>query len=455
MEKVDKSNLAYMGQDFQYAAAKMLIEDQRLFRDLYKILDQNCFSDPVIRKIIGTEKDMYAKNKIVPSYSEIEMRIRSKEIDAIEVEYVEETIDKLKRTSSSGYVYIKEELINFFKWKYAILVFNKGLEKLKDVYDETAFKKVLKDVVILTNPEENYQEIKFTKENVIKVLTEGEEEVIPTGINEVDKRIAGGLGRTEIGLFTALTGYGKTTFGSVIAHNAAVNGYKVLQIYFEDKQTDMLRKQLSIIDSGVQINKLMGMTYESAEMYASKIVKENGFLKASENHILAKMENKETTVEDIEDLIEHLLNNEDFRPDMIVIDYFGCLKFSRNGAKDIYLAQADCMRKIKNLAFNYNVAIWIMQQNNRPSSDKTAGMGNWQGAYEATQPASVWIELQRTKEQKENGRADLIFNKTRHSQPKEDLLDIVFNNGTMTIDCTDTTEIELNEIYKYNDYESD
>lgn len=137
MEKVDKSNLAYMGQDFQYAAAKMLIEDQRLFRDLYKILDQNCFSDPVIRKIIGTEKDMYAKNKIVPSYSEIEMRIRSKEIDAIEVEYVEETIDKLKRTSSSGYVYIKEELINFFKWKYAILVFNKGLEKLKDGYDET------------------------------------------------------------------------------------------------------------------------------------------------------------------------------------------------------------------------------------------------------------------------------------------------------------------------------
>ena len=450
MEKIDKSNLGYMGSEFQYIAAKELIEDQHLFRDLYKILDQNCFSDPVIRKIIGTEKDMFAKNKIVPSYSEIEMKLRSKEIDGTEIEYISETFDKLKRTSSEGYVFIKEELINFFKWKYAIMVFNKGLEKLKDGYDEAAFKKMLKEVSVLTSPEEKYQEIKFTRENVIKVLTEGDDEVIPTGIKGIDERIAGGLGRTEIGLFTALTGYGKTTFGSILAHNAAVNGYKVLQIYFEDKQTDMLRKQIAIIDGGMRINELKGMSYESAEKCASFIERNDGFIKASENHILAKMENKQTTVEDIEELIEYLLNTENFRPDMVVIDYFGCLKFSRNGAKDMWVAQADCMRKIKNLAYNYNVAVWVMQQNNRPSADKVAGMGNWQGAYEATQPASLWIELQRSAEQKQNNRADLIFNKTRHSQPKDDLIDIVFDNGRMKIDCSND-EDEYEDIFSFGE----
>lgn len=448
----DKQDLEYLGIDFQYRAAKALIEDNALFKNIYKILDQNCFSDPILRKIIGTQKDLYKKNKIVPSYYEISSTLRNAENDDNEIQYIDETIDKIKRTTSEAQYFTEQQLITFFKWKYAILNVNNALEKLKGGYDEKTFNNFIKELRTLDNPQEIGTEAKWTKENIMKVLTEGEGEVIPTGIREVDNMLAGGLGRTEIGLFTALTGYGKTTFGTILANNAAMKGFKVLQIYFEDSYTNVMRKHLTIIGNGVKLSQLKNLTEEAGEKIADRYMASDNLNFLSENLCLLKMMDKQTTVEDIEEKIEYLINNENFRPDMLVIDYFGCLKFSRNAYKDVYAAQADCMRKIVGLANQYNIAVWIMQQNNRPSPEKTAGMGNWQGAYEATQPASVWIELQRTAEQKQHGRGDLIFNKTRNSQPKEDLLDIVFDNGRMLIDCN-PEQTERDYIFNFNNDE--
>ena len=224
-------------------------------------------------------------------------------------------------------------------------------------------------------------------------------------------------------------------------------GFKVLQIYFEDKETNMLRKQISISTGNERINSFLGVKEERAGYYADKIVSTDEWKMKQENQKLIKMRDKQTTVENIEDEIEQLINNENFRPDLIIIDYFSCLKYSRNTYKDEWAAQADCMRKIKDLANEYDVAVWVLQQNNRPSNETVAGMGNWQGSFQATQPASVWIELQRTKEQKENGRADLVFNKTRNSQPKEDLLNIVFDNSRMLIDCSEEVQDETELMY--------
>lgn len=443
----NRNDFGYLGSDFQYCAAKALIENIQLFREIYSIVDQNCFTDPTLRRIIGVEKDLFKKNKQVPSYMEIEWELRDKETDENEIQFINETIDKLKRTSIAGYDNIKDKLISFFKWKYAILNFNRYFEKLKEGYNEENTQKFLKELSKISGIGESLgSEIKFTKDNFKKALIEGDGEVIPTGIKEIDSRLAGGIGRTEIALFTALTGFGKTTFGSVIAYNAAMRGYKVLQIYFEDKETNMLRKEAAMLYSNQQINKFKNMAEGLAETYSATLEEKAELL--DRNLVLLKMAEKATTVEDIEAEVKRRINEDNFRPDLILIDYFSCLKFSRNAIKDVYVAQADCMRKIKALADDYNLAIWVMQQNNRPSPEKTAGMGNWQGSYEATQPASVWIELQRTAEQKQNGRADLIFNKTRNSQPKEDLHNIVFDNSRMLIDCSDSSIDDINLIYK-------
>lgn len=447
-EKVGE--LEYLGQDFQFKAAKALIEDKELYKSVYKIVDHNAFGDVAIRRILGTEKALYNANKTVPSYYEILTKLKYSEKNPTELECLEETINKIKETSAEGQNFTEQTLIDYMKWKYVTLNINRFKEKLLDGYDGETFGKFMKEMnKILNMGVENYSEIRFTKDNLIRMLREGDDEVIPTGIYEVDSRLAGGVGRTELALFTALTGFGKTTFASVLAFNAATRGFKVLQIYFEDKDTNMLRKDSAMIVN-CRINELKGADENTANALAERLSKTTEISMLEENLRLLKMAEKNTTVEDIENEIDRRINEEGFRPDLIIIDYFSCLKFSRNAYKDVWAAQSDCMRKIKAMADKYNLAVWVMQQNNRPSPEKTAGMGNWQGAYEATQPASVWIELQRTAEQKQNGKADLIFNKTRNSQPKDDLYDIVFDNSRMIIDCSPAVQNEEDLIYKEN-----
>jgi hypothetical protein len=147
-------------------------------------------------------------------------------------------------------------------------------------------------------------------------------------------------------------------------------------------------------------------------------------------------------VEDIEDKMNEFAQTEGWRPDVIIIDYFSCIKHSTNTFKDKTIAEADAMRKIKNIALTYNVAMWVMQQTNRlgASGEQKGSMANVQGAYEATQPVSLWLELARTQEQKHENRADIIIVKCRHANGDPVFQDIVFNNGLMLIDCTTENE---------------
>ena len=321
MENIEKKTLDDLGTEFQYRAAKALFENHKFFKAVYSKLDQNCFSDPTLRRLIGIQKDIYSKNKLVPSYSDVEIVIRSKERNETELQYVAETIDKLKKMETNGECVTKEVLFNYMNTNYALVNIGRLLESIRtEGYNEKTYKRLLKECNNVITTDELGSEIKFTKDNVEKVLTESEGEVIPTGIKEIDLRITGGLGRTEIGLFTALTGYGKTTFGSIIAHNAAMLGFKVLQIYFEDKETNMLRKQISISTGNERINSFLGVKEERAGYYADKIVSTDEWKMKQENQKLIKMRDKQTTVENIEDEIEQLINNENFRPDLIIID---------------------------------------------------------------------------------------------------------------------------------------
>ena len=254
----------------------------------------------------------------------------------------------------------------------------------------------------------------------------------------MDECLCGGLGRGEIGLFAAPTGYGKTTAATIFAHNASKLGYNVVQIFFEDKPEDIVRKHLAMI-MDTNSNTFRRMDEDEAGRIANDAMSRTGSITVSEHLKLVRMADGNTTVEDIDNLIKGLINADDFKPDMVLIDYFSSLKHSSDPFKNKWEAQARCMRKIVDtIAYKYNCAVWVMQQTNRGAVAKEADntMASWQGSYEATQPASVWLMLQRTKEQKANFKADIIFQKTRHSQPKNDLYDIVFDNARLRMDCS-------------------
>ena len=430
-------NKDYFDEEFQYEAVKALLEQTGLFGKMYSILEQNAFKDSALRAIVAFSKDYYKKNGFPPDYVAIKAGLKGK----AGLDYTDlcSSIARLKCASTEGQDVIVENLYKFFKLKAITALINKGMEMINgNEDDDKIISKFTKEIEkISAIGKDNGLITSFNEDTITNACMRGDNEVVPTGIKELDECLCGGLGRGEIGLFAAPTGYGKTTAATIFAHNASKLGYNVVQIFFEDKPEDIVRKHLAMT-MDTNSNTFRRMDENEAGRIAKDAMTRDGSVAVSEHLRIVRMADGNTTVEDIDNLLRSLTNN-GFKPDMVLIDYFSSLKHSANPTKDKLEAQARCMRKIVDtIAYKYNCAVWVMQQTNRGAVSKEADntMASWQGSYEATQPASVWLMLQRTKEQKANFKADLIFHKTRHSQPKNDLYDIVFDNARLRMDCS-------------------
>ena len=437
MIKKTLENKDYFDEEFQYEAVKALLEQTGLFGKMYGILEQNAFKDNALRAIVAFSKDYYKKNGFPPDYVAIKAGLKGKA--GLDTTDLCSSIARLKCASTEGQDVIVENLYKFFKLKAITALINKGMEMINGNEDDdkiiSKFTKEIEKISAIGS--DNGLITSFNEDTITNACMRGDNEVVPTGIKELDEHLCGGLGRGEIGLFAAPTGYGKTTAATIFAHNASKLGYNVVQIFFEDKPEDIVRKHLAMtMDTNTNDFRKLGQ--EEAERIAKDAMAKDGSLAVSEHLRIVRMADGNTTVEDIDNLLRSLTNN-GFKPDMVLIDYFSSLKHSSDPFKNKWEAQAHCMRKIvETIAYKYNCAVWVMQQTNRGAVSKEADntMASWQGSYEATQPASVWLMLQRTKEQKANFKADIIFQKTRHSQPKNDLYDIVFDNARLRMDCS-------------------
>ena len=55
---IDKSTLGYLGIDFQYKLVKFFVEDHNFFEEISDIVDQNAFTEQILRVFVGTLKNM-------------------------------------------------------------------------------------------------------------------------------------------------------------------------------------------------------------------------------------------------------------------------------------------------------------------------------------------------------------------------------------------------------------
>ena len=62
-QQLDKSNLGYLGIDFQYKLAKVFVEEPKFFEDSVQIIEQNAFTDPNLRDFVGAMKDYYNETR--------------------------------------------------------------------------------------------------------------------------------------------------------------------------------------------------------------------------------------------------------------------------------------------------------------------------------------------------------------------------------------------------------
>lgn len=435
-------DLGYLGREAQLKIVKALFEDPKLFNEIYPVLDPNYFSEQPLRMIVGLFKDYYKDKGLIPSYNAILLLLKQKALSGIEVEEYEEYLETIKKMDTFEIDNNVELAIIFCKQQKLIAVANKIIDSVKKGYSAN---QTLRFANELTDIEANIDdEIMINPLNVIEDVLKEEKEVrVPTGLGELDDVLQGGLTKGSLACLQANAGCGKTTFSCIFASNAAARGYKVLQIFFEDRPNDICRKHYAVLADGCSINNFIRPF--NVEYMVDEVKKNEAFENVKNNLQLLKLPTGRRTVEDIELSLRRCINM-GFQPDLIILDYFDCLKMSSNPIKNVWEAETSTMRKLENLAQNNNIALWVMQQGNRAGETKNGG-SSIQGAYTKKQIASIYITVSRYDNSQEQNRATMQIEKNRQGRVAT-FTDIYLNNGKMEVNMKDGIDNMIDLIYK-------
>ena len=446
---IDKSNLGYLGSDFQFKLVKYLIEDENFFNQISNIVDQNAFTDPLLRTFVGTLKDYYNKENIVPSYATMEICLRAKSNTDIEVSEWEELIEKLKNLSFEGSSLIKDNALKFFKQQKLIKAANKMLEKVGkgDIEQFDECQKLIKDAIETDAVDDLGYSIFDLQE---KALSNEYTVSIPTGISGLDDALGGGLDKGKFGLIIGPLSFGKTSLSTAIASSAAAfrcpendnKGWKVVQIYFEDDDVDITRKHFSRL-TNKEAKDFKRLSDTDREQVLSVLENHPDRELIKNNLRLKSFRTGEKTVTDIKNWLINL-TNKGFKPDLVIIDYFECLAPERDDkTKDKWEQEGVTARKIESMAKELDIAIWVPTQGSRDSIDlEVVTVDKGGGSIKKQQIAQVVISIARTMEMRENNRATVSLLKNRSGLGIKVFTNILFDNGRSIIVCDDVEELD-------------
>ena len=263
--------------------------------------------------------------------------------------------------------------------------------------------------------------------NLEVVLDDDFRSPIPTGIKGIDNLLKGGLAKGEIGVILAPTGVGKTTILSKIANTAFNLGFNVIQIFFEDNVTNILRKHYTIW-SGIAPDDQIERKEEVIEKVKEMESNSKGKLK------LLKMPSDSVTISEIKSKIRKL-HSEGFVVDVLLIDYVDCISPERSTFGEEWKGEGSIMRSLESMTGEFNMAIWTATQGNRESISSEVVTGDQMGgSIKKAQIAHVILSIGKTLEQKDHNLATLTLLKSRIGRDGVVFQNCKFNNEFLLID---------------------
>lgn len=222
-------------------------------------------------------------------------------------------------------------------------------------------------------------------------------------------------------------------------------GYKVLHFFFEDTEVSIRRKYFGYVtnidacDLSDPVNRPIAL----------RILKDNNNElrnMLAQNVICQRLTTGEYSASDIRYLIKQYISR-GFIPDLIIIDYFECLKPEKNTDgynESEWSREGITMRKLEAIAKDFNVALWVPVQSTKDAIGQDyVGVGQAGGSVKKTQIGHLIIQFAQNPQQKEEGRMSIFIGKLRAVKiGRTAFPNIKFNNGTCKFDMSDMDSID-------------
>ena len=446
MTRNNRNDLGYLGEAFQYRLAHEFMENHTFFEDLSCVLDQNMFTDPNLKTFVGVMKNFYERRGYTPSYEIMGIELRDISRSDKELETYLAVLEKVKSTPTDGVDRIRELAERFFRQQNIIKTANEILKIAgngdTDKYD--ACVGLLNDAMT-KGMHNDFGETVF--DHINETLSEDYRIAIPTGIGKIDETLEGGLGKGELGVIVGSSSFGKTSLTTAIASYAATyrcqqnnnEGYKVLQIVFEDRIKQIQRKHIGRI-TGIEAKDLskpgiIEQVKEQLENYEDKDT-------LRKNLRIIRLPSGEKTADDIKRFVIKLANS-GFSPDLVIVDYFECLLCKGSSGDDNWEREGKTMRKFESMAGELNVAMWIPVQGTKDSLNaEVVTMDKAGGSFKKIQIAHIVMSIARTVDDIAENKATIAILKNRAGKSGKVLNNVYFNNGTCIVNTDEVDEMD-------------
>lgn len=222
-------------------------------------------------------------------------------------------------------------------------------------------------------------------------------------------------------------------------------GYKVLHFFFEDTEVAIRRKYYGYV-TDIDACDLSDPYYKPK---ALEILNNNNNELRNmlfQNIICQRLQSGEYSASDIKYLIQQYISR-GFKPDLVVIDYFECLKSEKNvdGYNDSeWSREGITMRKLESMANEFDIALWVPVQSTKSAiGQEYVGVENAGGSVKKTQIGHVVIQLAQTQQQKEDHRLSIFIGKLRAVKiGRTSFPNVKFNNGTCKFDMSELDSID-------------
>ena len=434
-----RSDLGYLGETFQYRLTHEFMENHTFFEDLSSIIDQNMFTDPNLKTLVGVMKNYYEREGHEPSYDMLEVELRDISHSDKEIETYLAILEKVRNSASDGVERTRELAEKFFKQQNIIRTANEILKIAGngDTNQYEACVDLLNDAMT-KGTHNDFGEGLF--DHINETLSDDYRVPIPTGIGKIDEALEGGLGKGELGVIIGPTSFGKTSLTTAMASHAACNGYKVLQIVFEDRIKQIQRKHLGRI-TGIEAKDLskpdvIDLVRQTIDAFPQKE-------KLEKNLRIVKFPSGEKTARQLERFIKKLINS-GFKPDLTIIDYFECLEHELDkSSSNEFSQEGKTMRRFEAMAGELDMAIWIPSQGTKDSINlELVTMDKIGGSVKKAQIAHVIMSIARTVDDIANNKATIAILKNRAGKSGKVFNNVEFNNGTCRISTDNVDELD-------------
>lgn len=458
-KKIDRSTLGYLGEEFQMKLVKCFFEDGNFFKTIEHIIDQNMFTNEYLRLIVRLMRERFEERDVVSTYSEIDLLLKREVTEDIRLQYALETLKAIQNIEIAGIDIIEDAAEKFFKQQNLTKAINKSQEIIKsgDFKSYNIIEDLIKKALEYNTRDDFGWEL---FDNIEGDLREDYRETIPTGTPELDEALYGGLGRGELGVIVAPSGVGKTSICTGFSVAAALdkspanneNGFKVLHFYFEDTDEAIRRKYYgNLLDMDAMVLSEPGVRPHAIEKL-KEMKGSDEYKKFKQNIRGERLPSGETTASDIRRKIDAYIAR-GFKPDLVIIDYFECLKPERESGlnESEWSKEGVTMRKLESICNEKKIAMWVPVQGTKGSIGADfVGLMHAGGSVSKVQIGHVIITLARTDEQKSQQRLNVFIQKLRAVKIGRDkFINVKFNNGTGKFDMSDMDDID-NVVYEDN-----